>query len=127
MESFLRHLQLTNTSTEFQSLEINASILPLPAVIMLIVASRGFLIWCLNILSIPIVLSKGHFIIFGGKRKSDASARQDFTYERNQSSTNNNILEVFVYCDNLTTNTEPLITGQYLSLSESFSSHCGKK
>lgn len=96
MESFVRHMEMRNTSSIFASLEINASLLPMPAVILLIVASRGFLFWCLNILSIPIVLTNGKTIIYGGKGMQETSDDRDFRYARNhpRGNNNNNILEV---------------------------------
>lgn len=97
MDAFLHHLQLENTFSLYQSLEINANILPIPAVIMLTVASRGFLFWCLNILCIPLVLSRAKRVIFGIKRKNIVAVRDDLNFERSQAQNNNNILEVRVY------------------------------
>lgn len=94
MDSFVRHLEMQYTSTIF---EINASILPMPAVILLIVASRGFIFWCLNILSIPIVMTNGKKLTsYGDKGKPESSDERDFRYARNQAkqNNNNNILEV---------------------------------
>lgn len=90
-------MQMQKTSTEFASLLISANILPIPAVIMLIVAGRGFIFWCFNILSIPIVLSYMKHILYGGKRTTDASDERDFQYARSHAHGNNNILEVL--CD----------------------------
>lgn len=94
MDSFVALLQLRRTSSIYQSMVINANILPLPAVIMMAVASRGFIFWCLNLLCIPVVLSQAKIIVFGKNRKPEANTHQpDATQERNQS-TNNNVLEV---------------------------------
>lgn len=73
--------------------EINANILPMPAVILLVIASRGFIFWCLNILSIPLIISNGKEILYGNKRKTDSIDDRDFQYQRNQAH-NSNILEV---------------------------------
>lgn len=85
---------MQNTSTDYASLLISANILPIPAVIMLIVASRGFIFWCFNILSIPIVLAYMKTILYGGKRTPDNSDERDFQYARSHAPGNNNILEV---------------------------------
>lgn len=96
MDSFLTLLQLKRTSSIYQSMVINANILPLPAVIMMAVAGRGFIFWCLNILCIPVVLSQAKIIVFGKSRKAEANTQQtDTVYERNPSD-NNNVVEV---CD----------------------------
>lgn len=90
MNSFLTLLQLERTSSIYQSMVINANILPLPAVIMMAVAGRGFIFWCLNILCIPVVLSQAKIIVFGKSRKSEANThRTDTVYERNQADSNN--------------------------------------
>lgn len=73
MESFLDHLEIRNTATIFQALTISSDILPLPAVIMLGVACRGLIFWCLNLLSIPLVISMSRKIIFGVNNKEDLS------------------------------------------------------
>lgn len=92
MESFVVLLGLQGTSSGIYSMVINANILPLPAVIMMSVASRGFIFWCLNILCIPVVLSQAKIIVFGDKRKSDAQVHQtDARNDRNRSSANNNV------------------------------------
>lgn len=89
MDSFLTLLQLERTSSIYQSMVINANILPLPAVIMMAVAGRGFIFWCLNILCIPVVLSQAKIIVFGKSRKSEANThRTDTVYERNQADSN---------------------------------------
>ncbi|XP_055325191.1 uncharacterized protein LOC129579287 [Sitodiplosis mosellana] len=92
-ESFVHHMEMQNTSTEFASLLISANILPIPAVIMLIVAGRGFIFWCFNILSIPIVLAYMKNILYGSKRTAEASDERDFQYARSHAHGNNNILE----------------------------------
>lgn len=92
----MHHLGLAspNYSSEYSALVISANILPIPAVIMLIVAGRGFIFWCFNILSIPIVLSYAKRILYGGKQTPDTD-EQDFPYAaRGQSHGNDNILEV---------------------------------
>lgn len=88
-ESFLNHLRL-RTNSPF---EISANVLPIPAVIMLIVAGRGFIFWCFNILSIPIVLAYAKKILYIGKGTSDSDER-DFQYARSHTHGNDNILEV---------------------------------
>lgn len=94
MESFVALLQLQRTTSIAYSMVINANILPLPAVIMMAVASRGFIFWCLNILCIPVVLSQAKIIVFGKSRKVASSTHQPaVAYERNQAE-NNNVLEV---------------------------------
>lgn len=94
MDSFVALLQLQRTSSIYQSMVINASILPLPAVIMLAVSSRGFIFWCLNLLCIPVVLSQAKIIVFGKNRKPEAQTHHpDAVQDRNQA-TNNNVLEV---------------------------------
>lgn len=94
----MHHLGLTspNYNSEYSTLVISANILPIPAVIMLIVAGRGFIFWCFNILSIPIVLSYAKRILYGGKQTPDTSTdERDFPYAaRAQSHGNDNILEV---------------------------------
>lgn len=92
IESFMAHMQMTNNSP---TLLISANILPIPAVIMLIVAGRGFIFWCFNILSIPIVCAYAKKIVYGSKRSSDSDER-DFQYERSHTHGNDNILEVSV-------------------------------
>lgn len=82
MESFLEHLEMRNTATIFQGLVISAEILPLPAVIMLGVASRGLLFWCLNLLCIPLVISMSRRFLFGSKQKSTSS--DDIIFEASQ-------------------------------------------
>lgn len=92
----MRHLGLTspNYSSEYSTLIISANILPMPAVIMLIVAGRGFIFWCFNILSIPIVLAYAKRILDGGKQTPDTDER-DFPYvARGHTLGNDNILEV---------------------------------
>lgn len=89
----MAHLQMQNSNNESPSLVISANILPIPAVIMLIVAGRGFIFWCFNILSIPIVLAYAKNILYGSKRSSDADER-DFQYARSNTQGNDNILEV---------------------------------
>lgn len=84
---------MQNTYSDVGSLLISANILPIPAVIMLIVAGRGFIFWCFNILSIPIVLAYMKNILYGGKRTPDTDER-DFQYARSHAHGNNNILEV---------------------------------
>lgn len=93
MEAFVRHLEMRDTASIYQALQIDANILPMPAVILLLVACRGFLFWCLNILSIPIVLSHCKRIIYAGKGDRDSIDDRDFQYERNNSH-DNNVLEV---------------------------------
>lgn len=95
MESFVRHLEMRNTPTDYDTFrwEINPNILPLPAVILLIVASRGFIFWCFNILCIPIVLAKARFILFGSKSTPDSLDERDYRYQAHGTN-NNNILEV---------------------------------
>lgn len=97
----MHHLGLAspNYSSEYSTLLISANILPIPAVIMLIVAGRGFIIWCFNILSIPIVLSYAKRILYGGKQTPDTSTDdRDFPYAaRAHSHGNDNILEVSVF------------------------------
>lgn len=93
MDAFVRHLQMRDTTSIFSSLEIDANILPMPAVILLLVACRGFIFWCLNILSIPIVLSHCKQIIYDGKGDRDSVDDRDFQYERNRSH-DSNVLEV---------------------------------
>lgn len=88
----MAHMQMTNNSP---TLLISANILPIPAVIMLIVAGRGFIFWCFNILSIPIVCAYAKNIVYGSKRSSDSDER-DFQYERSHTHGNDNILEVSV-------------------------------
>lgn len=96
MDSFVALLQLERTSSIYQSMVINANILPMPAVIMMAMASRGFIFWCLNILCIPVVLSQARIIVFGKSRKTEENTHQPAAaYERNQT-TNNNVLEVCV-------------------------------
>lgn len=94
----MHHLGLTspNYSSEYSTLLISANILPIPAVIMLIVAGRGFIFWCFNILSIPIVLSYAKRILYGGKQTPDTSTdERDFPHAaRAHSHGNDNILEV---------------------------------
>lgn len=87
-------LTSSNYSSEYSNLTISANILPIPAVIMLIVAGRGFIFWCFNILSIPIVLAYAKRILNGGKQTPDTDER-DFPYvARGQAHGNDNILEV---------------------------------
>lgn len=96
-ESFVHHLDMQNTSSEFASLLINANVLPMPAVIMLLVASRGLIFWCFNVISIPIVLAYSRRILFGGKMSHDSGDERDFQYARSHAhgnNNNNNILEV---------------------------------
>lgn len=94
MEAFVAHLQLERTTSIYQSMVIDASILPIPAVIMMAVASRGFIFWCLNILCIPVVMSQAKFIAFGKSRKTDVNMRSPVAaYERNVTN-NNNMMEV---------------------------------
>ncbi|XP_031631458.1 uncharacterized protein LOC116345877 isoform X2 [Contarinia nasturtii] len=92
-ESFVRHLHMQNTRTEIAELIIDPNVLPIPAVIMLIVAGRGFIFWCFNILSIPIVLAYARNILYGGKRTPDSSDERDFQYARSHAHGNDNILE----------------------------------
>lgn len=94
----MHHLGLSrpNYSSEYSTLLISANILPIPAVIMLIVAGRGFIFWCFNILSIPIVLSYAKKILYIGKQTPDTDDR-DFPYvARSHSHGNDNILEVYI-------------------------------
>lgn len=93
-ESFVRHLGLQIAPTEFVPFTISANILPIPAVIMLIIAGRGFIFWCFNILFIPIVMAYARNILYGGKRTPDSGDEHDFQYARNHAHGNNNILEV---------------------------------
>lgn len=96
-ESFVHHLDMQNTSSEFASLLINANVLPMPAVIMLLVASRGLIFWCFNVISIPIVLAYSRKILYGGKMPHDSGDERDFQYARSHAhgnNNNNNILEV---------------------------------
>lgn len=95
-------MEMRNTSSDFASLLISANILPIPAVIMLIVAGRGFIFWCFNILSIPIVLAYMKNILFGRKRTPDSNDERDFQYARSHAHGNNNILEVLNYSDYIT-------------------------
>lgn len=93
----MHHLGLTsvNYSSEYSTLSISANILPIPAVIMLIVAGRGFIFWCFNILSIPIVLTYAKKILHDDKQTPDTDER-DFPYaSRNHTHGNDNILEVW--------------------------------
>lgn len=95
MDSFVALLQLERTSSIYQSMVINANILPMPAVIMMAVASRGFIFWCLNILCIPVVLSQAKIIVFGKSRKTEVNMRSPVAaYERNRTTNNNNVVEV---------------------------------
>lgn len=94
MDAFITLLQLQRTSSEYQSMVINANILPLPAVIMMAITCRGFIFWCLNILCIPVVLSQVKLIVFGKSRKSQTNTHETVNaYERNETA-NNNVLEV---------------------------------
>lgn len=95
----MHHLGLSspNYSSEYSTLVISANILPIPAVIMLIVAGRGFIFWCFNILSIPIVLAYAKRILNGGKQTPDTDER-DYPYgARGHTHGNDNILEVITY------------------------------
>lgn len=86
---------MRDTSTEFAELIISPNLLPIPAVIMLIVAGRGFIFWCFNILSIPVVLAYARNILYGGKQ-TDSGDDRDFQYARSHAHGNNNILEVII-------------------------------
>lgn len=92
-EAFITHLQLQFLKSPNPQLIIGANILPIPSVIMLIVASRGFIFWCFNILSIPVILAYAKNILYGSKRSSDSDQR-DFQYARSHTNGNDNILEV---------------------------------
>lgn len=90
----MRHLDIQITPSDIAPFLISANILPIPAVIMLIIAGRGFIFWCFNILSIPIVLAYAKNLLYGGKRTPDSSDEHDFQYARSHAHGNNNILEV---------------------------------
>ena len=94
LETFLRHLEMENTANINQRMVISESVLPVPAIILVVVAGRGFLFWCLNIVLIHVVTVKAKSVIFGRPlRKSAGSGRSDYGYERNTYH-GNNILEV---------------------------------
>lgn len=73
---------MRHTATIFQALVISADILPLPAVIMLGFASRGLIFWCLNLLSIPLVITMSRHILFVTKEKGPSS--DDIIFESSQ-------------------------------------------
>lgn len=93
MDAFIHHLQLHNTSALFQEFLINENSLPIPAIVLLCVAGRGFILWCLNIIFIHVVRNKGRTILMRSQRSGSPLATSSFGYERN-SQPGNNILEV---------------------------------
>lgn len=95
MEAFMAHLEMSIPTTIYQPFIINADILPIPAIIMLLVAARGFIFWCLNIILTLIVLTKTRKAIFGSPHNAIQHSRNDFRYERNGGTHNDsNMLEV---------------------------------
>lgn len=97
MDAFLHHLQMENTASLYaplQSFLINENILPIPAVILLCVAGRGFVIWCLNIIFIHVILARGKRILLAPRRSGSPLATSSFGFE--QTSQNGpNALEVY--------------------------------
>lgn len=92
MDAFITHLELQRTSSVYQTMVITATILPVPAIIMMAVAGRGFIFWCLNILCVPVVTHQAKVIAFGKNRKNESTIvrqQSDVTYQREQIDNNN--------------------------------------
>lgn len=84
----MAHLQMVIPSTVYQPFVISADTLPIPAIVMLLVAARGFVFWCLNIILMLIVFSKTKKMMFGAHHDGIRTSGNDFRYERNDVSHN---------------------------------------
>lgn len=94
MDAFIRHLELENTSTTlYVPFLINENLLPVPSIILLCVAGRGFIFWCLNVIFIHVILAKGKQILWGPRRSGSPLATSSFGFEQN-SHNGNTVLEV---------------------------------
>lgn len=94
MDAFIRHLELENTSsTLYVPFLINENLLPVPAIILLSIAGRGFIFWCLNVIFIHVILSKGKQLLWGPRRSGSPLATSSFGFEHS-SHNGTNVLEV---------------------------------
>lgn len=83
MDAFIRHLELDNTQTLNQPFLINENLLPIPAIILLSIAGRGFIIWCLNVIFIHVILANGKKIFLKPQKSGSPLATSSFGFEQN--------------------------------------------
>lgn len=59
---FLKHLQIEKTQSVHQAFKGNESYLWLPSVVMLLIAGRCFIFWCMNVVFFNCVAINGRAI-----------------------------------------------------------------
>lgn len=95
MDSFITHLQLQNPRSIYEPFLINENILPIPAVILLTVAGRGCILWCINIVILNVMIKSARKMTLGPRRSGSPLATSSFGFEQTNQP-GNTILDVSI-------------------------------
>lgn len=78
-ETFLKHLQIEKTPSVLQAFKNNEQYLWIPSVVMLLIAGRCFLFWCLNVIFFNCVSINGKAIAKNAEKINRTHTTHNYT------------------------------------------------
>lgn len=77
-ETFLKHLQIEKTPSVHKAFKDNEAYLWIPSVVMLLIACRGFVFWCLNVILFNCVAINGKTIAKNAEKIGRSQTRSNY-------------------------------------------------
>lgn len=77
-ETFLKYLQIEKTPSVHKAFKDNEAFLWIPSVVMLLIACRGFVFWCLNVVLFNCVAINGKTIAKNAEKIGRSQTRSNY-------------------------------------------------